>query len=707
MKETDAEQLREALLSLDQARTKEQQAREDAQHLLQALQALANAQSATDIFNCILTTIKKVIPFERAAILIATDDQNLHLVSTSHDDFKLKNIALSGTFERALAGKPALIMDIAQRPEWQTINKALCERYTSALIAPLATQKYDGLFLCVHPAKSFFNRRHLTLLQFFVPFATQALQRLHDIRELEAAVTKLNQSVEYKSQFLATISHEIRTPINGVIGLADLLTDTDLNDTQKNWVELIKSSGTALLYVINEVLDFSKLEAGKMEVENISFSLDEIIDDLISIFSFRTEETNIPLHALIDEQLPQYIMGDPTRVKQILTNFLSNAFKFCDKGTILLTVEPIYPPAQPASFTASSAPTVTLRFKVQDDGIGLTPKQKQNLFQAFSQADASVSRKYGGTGLGLNICYRIARLLNGRIGVESEVGQGSAFWFDMPLIEGQKSAYQTVSLNFGKTKPNIAVVAESDSLMSIASILNRLGQPFIAIEHYLPHHNIPYINLWFIDMESSNAQRELTQKILHLIEDTKTVLFNVPPSQNAKFKDKKNITIMPKPLRRRPIEEYLTALTYDSKPTAAPKQPPTKHPRIIHQVLVAEDNHVNQVVIRGLLKKAGAHPIVVDNGQEALTYYQENARQIDLIFMDCQMPIMDGYTATQSIRRFEQQQNLSRCPIVGLSAHALTTHYDKAIKAGMDEYLTKPVRLKDIHCIFDAFFNPS
>lgn len=709
MKENNAEQLREALLSLDKARAKEQQAREDAQHLLEALQALANAQSSSEIFKCILTTIEKSIPIERAAILVLNAQNKLKLVSSSHEDFQIDNIPCEGTFERSLMGRPALIMDVKQRPEWAQVNALLSNHYTSALMAPLTTQRYKGLFLCVHQNKSHFTKRHLTMLQFFVPLATQALQRLQDIKELENAVGKLNQSVEYKSQFLATISHEIRTPINGVIGLADLLSDTALDDTQQNWVGLIKSSGTALLYVINEVLDFSKLEAGKMEVEEIAFSPDELIDDLISIFSFRTEETNIPLYALIDEHLPQWVMGDPTRIKQILTNFLSNAFKFCAEGNILLTVEkvsaaPKHRQSRPGLQHAneSDTPTSAIRFKVQDEGIGLTDQQKRNIFQAFSQADASVSRKYGGTGLGLNICYRIARLLKGSIGVESEIGEGSAFWFDMPLLPAPRDITNNQP-DIRSAMPTIGLVANAESLMSIASVLNRLNYKFIPFEQRLPSTPLTHIDLWLIDMDASNAQRKLTQEVLKQLGNTKTVLLNLHHSQKLKFEARNNITIMHKPMRRKPIEDYLKNLLSRNIQQHDATDAPQASNFPIHQVLVAEDNHVNQVVIRGLLKKAGATPIIRDDGQAALQYYQEHASQIDLIVMDCQMPILDGYQATMKIRAFEHQHNLQHCPIVGLSAHALSTHHDKALKAGMDEYLTKPVRLKDINRIFHQF----
>ncbi|MCF6193332.1 MAG: ATP-binding protein, partial [Kangiellaceae bacterium] len=382
---------------------------------------------------------------------------------------------------------------------------------------------------------------------------------------------------ETKSSFLATMSHEIRTPLNGILGITDLLEETKLDEKQKQYLQLIESSGRSLLSIINDVLDFSKIEAGKVEIESREFDIRKMCENILATFKALTQEKNISLELDIAEDIPRFVMGDSNRIQQVLVNLIGNSLKFTEVGKISLRVSSLR-----EENTSNEDTTYRIKFEVVDTGIGISLEQKRFLFESFSQADGSTTRKYGGTGLGLSICKQLVQLMGGNIGVISELGTGSNFWFTI----------STSLLRNDNTQSN------SDS-----------------------------------DDKGNDRNKTLQLEA------------NQVAGLNA---------------------------------------------------LIVEDNKVNQLVIRKMLEKLRMRHHLAENGKQAVEYYQVNHAHIDLVLMDCEMPIMDGYDATSKIREYEQNNMLPHTYIIALTAHALDEHRKKTALVGMDGHITKPVSIDDL-----------
>lgn len=488
-----------------------------------------------------------------------------------------------------------------------------------------------------------------------------------------------------KTQFLAMMSHEIRTPMNGVLGLLDILKGTPLNNKQHHLVETIESSGEMLLTIINDILDFSKADADKLDLESVPINLNQLIVDCSLLYSAGAKQKSILLLSYVSPRIPEVIQGDPTRLKQVINNLLGNAFKFTNKGHVLLKADYIY-----------RLDNHRIRIEVEDTGIGVSPSQLNRLFTSFSQADSSTTRKFGGTGLGLAISKKIVEAMGGEIGVDSEMGQGSTFWLEIPVNTQPKAIPSTpLSLLLCTDYPRLGHVI-SDTFIDIPVAVKTV--PFDLLAQFLESNaTLEYDNCLLYN-QSSNMEIDTIAETIINRSSTAMPVYNVETHLSnllGEHQEHNYQTISP------PIS--LNLFTHDSREEPSSSGSNNPQAMIVSDaisqlnVLVAEDNQINQMVIKGILSPLVKSIELVTNGQEAVNRFEANRESYDLIFMDCEMPIMDGYEATRQIRAFESQNQISNpITIIALTAHAFDQFKNKALDAGMDGHLAKPVNTKMI-----------
>lgn len=503
-----------------------------------------------------------------------------------------------------------------------------------------------------------------------------------------------------KSEFLATMSHEIRTPLSGVLGIAQLLRKTPLDSVQMEYVSTINTSGNALLSIINDVLDYSKIEAGKMELDHQEFNLVDVFNECVSMFSMSSRKSDVNLFISLDPEMPVDFRGDPARIKQILINYLSNAFKFTERGAITLKASLLEEESQKED--------ILIRFSVRDTGIGLTDEQANCLFEEFQQVDTNVARRFKGTGLGLAICKRLASAMQGAVGVDSEEGKGSTFWFTARLhrvlISNSMQAQQRRMLG-GR---HILIMGHSEVFnRHVEQMALRWGMKVTSVCSGAKATELLSDNS--IDVILSDQQLADEETISWLKRQTKTdriicLSVNQRNGEYVQLVDEHVVaSLVEKPVHPGYLFDTLTRLlgihkqpNHDEESSISDR---VKHLR----VLVAEDNPVNQMVIKGVLKCYDIDPEMVENGELALN--AANDGLFDLVLMDCEMPVMGGFEAVERIRRYEQENNLPAKVIVGLSAHALEEFESKGVSAGMDKYLTKPLKTRDLESLLLSLVN--